>query len=537
MFLRILPLFLIVFVGLFCLTVKAKDETTIIPNPREVNMGEGLFTITSQTKVVLSQDSKELREVVDSFITTLKKSSQISLKTGIAKTAQNGSIFLDLKKTPELGEEGYNLSVKTDGIHISATEATGIFYGLQTIRQLLPAQIEGTIEAKDLQVPCLEIKDQPRYGWRGVMLDESRHFFGKDQVKKILDAMALYKMNRFHWHLTDTDGWRIEIKKYPKLTTVGGIGDRTDKKAAAQFYTQEEIKEIVEYARLRHIQVIPEIDMPGHAAAANRAYPEYSGGGSKRHPEFTFNPAKEETYKFCQDILREVVTLFPSKWIHIGGDEVHFGWEQWPKLPEVQALMKEKGFKGLKDVENYFIRRMAKFINDDLGKTITGWDELTGSGVKNDNSLLMWWRHDKPHLRDQALKNGYKTVLCPRQPCYFDFVQIMKHRKGRKWGGAATLEKIIDFPKFPKNYTEKELNLVQGIQCNLWSETVKTDKRLDFMIFPRMLAIAESAWTVDKRKSQKGFKTRLKANFPRLDAMKIYYYNLFDPKSTPEPQK
>ena len=527
MFKKILPLLLSAFI-VHCGT-GAGNETPVIPNPLKVQPGNGSFTLKSGAPIIVSSPSPELGEVAALFQELTRKDNGIELALKRSATPEKGSLILELKENAALGDEGYVLEIRPNVARISAPTATGVFYGLQTLRQLSPTGINGK-----LQLPCITITDQPRYGWRGLMLDESRHFMGMDRVKMLLDTMALYKMNRFHWHLTDSDGWRIEIKKYPKLTTIGGIGDRTNPQAPSQFYTQTQIKELVEYARRRQIQVIPEIDMPGHAAAATRAYPQHTGGGSKSHPDFTFNPGKEETYQFLEDILTEVSALFPSEWLHIGGDEVHFGWGQWPSLPEVQALQKEHNLKDLKEVEHYFIRRIARFITTDLGKTVTGWDEITGAGIEPGTSLLMWWRHDKPHLRDKALKGGYKTILCPRQPCYFDFVQNPTHRTGRKWDGAATLEKIIDFPTFPDTYTEKELGLVQGIQCNLWTERVVSKKRMEFMIYPRMLAIAESGWAAADRKSQDGFKQRLKAQLPRLDAYGIYYYNPFDPASTPE---
>ena len=509
--------------------VQAQD---VIPAPVSFTAEKGAFSFGEGTTVYYDSGANAEAEKLAGF---LRIPTGFPLPVKQFANEQNGVVLKINRSLNELGDEGYALTATKRRVVIVAPTEAGLFYGTQTLRQLLPVEIESPEAAQgvDWKLPCCTIKDQPRFSWRGMMLDVSRHFFDKEEVKKLLDTMAAYKLNRFHWHLTDTDGWRIEIKKYPKLATVGGIGDRTNPDASARFYTQEDIKEIVKYARLRHIVVVPEIDMPGHAAAANRAYPEYSGGGSKRNPEFTFNPGQEATYAYLEDILEEVCALFPGKWLHLGGDEVHFGWEKWKTDADVKAMMEEEGLESLREMECYFVRRMAGVINK-LGKVATGWDEIASAGVPNENSMVMWWRHDKPNLRDKIVKGGYQTVLCPRQPCYFDFVQDTNHTTGRKWDGAATLEKIIAFPKFPKNYTEEDKNRVLGLQCNLWTEKIKTVKRLDFMTFPRLLAIAESGWTDEEKKDIDNFKRRLEAGLPRLGARKIYYFNPFDPESTPE---
>ncbi len=250
------------------------------------------------------------------------------------------------------------------------------------------------------------------------MLDESRHFFGEEKVKQLLDIMAFHKLNIFHWHLTDVPGWRIEIRKYPKLTAIGGTGNHNDPQAPAKYYTQEQIREIVKYAGERYIQIVPEIDMPGHAGASNRAYPEFSGGGSKAYPEFTFNPGKEETYSYLTDILKEVTELFPSPYIHLGGDEVNFGNQQWNTNKQVKALMKKNNLPDLKAVEQYFIRRMADTIKS-LNKTAIGWDEIIDSKINPEDVIVMWWRHDKPGQLKSALENNYKVVLCPENSSLF----------------------------------------------------------------------------------------------------------------------
>lgn len=310
--------------------------------------------------------------------------------------------------------------------------------------------------------------------------------------------MAYYKLNKFHWHLTDEPGWRIEIKKYPRLTSVGGKGNWSDPNCQdVRFYTQEEIREIVAYAAERHIEVIPEIDMPGHATAANNAYPEYSGGGTPEHPDFTFNVGKEDTYSFLTDILREVAALFPSPYLHIGGDEVAYGIKAWLTDPDVQALMKREGMKEVREAERYFMHRMVDSVHA-LGKVLVGWDELLDLNVSSKETIIMWWRHDRINQLKKSLAGGYTTVMCPRRPLYFDFIQYQGHKWGRVWAGFCPLEDVYAFPDKGLgawNIPADQLSHIQGIQANVWTERMHTIKRLDFMTFPRLCALAEAAWT------------------------------------------
>lgn len=369
------------------------------------------------------------------------------------------------------------------------------------------------------------------------MLDESRQFFGKEEVKKLLDEMAFYKLNRFHWHLTDQPGWRIEIKQYPRLALVGGIGNYHDSIAPAQYYTQQDISEIVAYAAALHISVIPEIDMPGHATAANRAYPQFSGGGSARHPEFTFNPGKEETYQYLSNILKEVDVLFPSQMIHIGGDEVSFGNEKWKTDPAVQDLMKRQQLSSLLDVEHYFLKRMADTVVK-LNNSILGWDEVTASSLPPDKTIVFWWRHEKKEELKNALEKGYKVVLCPRLPFYFDFVQDSSDTVGRRWPGNLfnELKSVYDFSlnNLPGN-VDKNSPLIEGIQANLWTETVASKQRMYYLTYPRMIALAEAAWTQTDKKDFAKFEKKMKAVYPLLKAQGLYYFE--NPKRTPEPIK
>jgi len=428
--------------------------------------------------------------------------------------------------------QAYSLHINKNQVTISAGTLQGMFYGLQTLRQLF---LFGQNDYNTFTLPVLEINDSPRFAWRGIMLDESRHFFGKEKVKEILDLMALHKLNIFHWHLTDVPGWRIEIKQYPKLTTVGGLGNYSNPDAPAQFYTQDDIREIVKYAADRFIEIVPEIDMPGHAAAANRAYPEFSGGGSERYPEFTFNPGKKETYTYLTNILKEVAELFPSKYIHLGGDEVHFGNAHWKINPDVQRLMKDQQLPDLKGVESYFIRRIADSVKV-LGKTVVGWDEIVDHGLDPKNSVVMWWRHNMPEKLHTALTENYNVVLCPRIPLYFDFVQDKSHNYGRKWGGAfAPLDLVYTFPPDTLPGFKQHYNQVKGLQANVWTERIQNNQRLDYMLNPRLSGMAEAAWTEKENKNYNDFLNRLKPMLSYFEKQGIGYYNPFESKSTPEP--
>ncbi len=500
------------------------QEVTIIPQPNQITINDGIFELG--TMLTLKANDKILNSVVNQF--KLEVNDIIPVQETDDKKAK---LKLDLVKSQNR-DESYSLQITKKGIQISAGSQKGIYYGMQTLKQLL---LFAEKENEKFKLPILTIEDTPRFKWRGLMLDESRHFFGVEKVKQLLDVMAFHKLNIFHWHLTDEPGWRIEIKKYPKLTTVGGKGNYTNPDAPAKYYTQDEIKEIVKYAAVRFIEIIPEIDMPGHATAANRAYPEFSGGGSKSHPDFTFNPGDDKTYTYLTEILKEVTTLFPSKYIHLGGDEVHFGNKNWNADKHVVALMKKEKLNNLKEVESYFINRMADTIKM-LNKTVVGWDEIVDHNLPQNNSVVMWWRHDKQNKLETALLKKYNVVLCPRIPLYFDFIQDKSHKYGRTWGGRfCTMELTYAFPPDTLPGLAQNINYVKGIQANIWTERIQNSKRLDFMTFPRLSAMAEAAWTTNENKNIDDFKRRLKPMLTYFEKQNIYYFNLFNPELSPEP--
>lgn len=505
---------------------KNTQKVQVIPLPNNIQPQPGQLQLSREIRVFFNDP--HLNPLVQLFISQVKPVLNCKPTTD----SSNAKLKLNLKESSGK-EESYRLEIDEEGIEITAESPNGIFNGLQTLRQIL--QFSADTTTNRVQLPLVTIKDSPRFGWRGLMLDESRHFFGVEKVKQLIDLMAFHKLNKFHWHLTDVPGWRIEIKKYPKLTTIGAVGNYVDPNAPAQFYTQEEIKEIVNYAGAHFIEIIPEIDMPGHATAANKAYPEYSGGGSEKHPEFTFNPGKEETYAFLTEILKEISELFPSEYIHLGGDEVHFGNENWKTDEYVQQLMKHENLEDLKAVETYFVQRIADSINA-IGKTIVGWDEIVDHGLNQNNSLVMWWRHNMPEKLETALEQNYTVILCPRIPLYFDFVQHDSHEHGRRWGGAfAPLNLVYAFPPdtLPgyKNHSEQ----IMGMQANVWTERIQNNQRLDFMVFPRISALAEAAWTQPAHKNYSNFQQRLREMHRYFDSENLYYFNPFQPSASPEP--
>lgn len=505
--------------------IEQQASIKVIPLPNEIVYGKGFFKTGPELTINFNDNLIEPAALIFA--------SQVAEIIPVQLTQNSKAGIRLILQQPVNKSESYQLQSTKKEITIKANSAAGIFNGLQTLRQLL---LFTEPENGTRKIPAVLIKDQPRFGWRGLMLDESRHFFGVEKVKELLDIMALHKLNVFHWHLTDVPGWRIEIKKYPRLTEVGAIGNHSNATAPAAFYTQEQIKEIVKYAADRNIEIVPEIDMPGHATAANRAYPGFSGGGSEKYPEFTFNPGKEETYNYLTDILREVAALFPSRYIHLGGDEVHFGNESWNTNPDVQRLMKQYQLNDLKEVESYFVHRMADSIQM-LGKTVIGWDEIVDHGLSPENSLVMWWRHNLPEKLGAALNQNFSTILCPRIPLYFDFVQHEAHNIGRRWAGEySSLDLVYQFPPdtlpgFSSNYQQ-----IKGIQANVWTEQISNNRRLDFMIHPRLSALAEAAWTNPEKKDFTGFKERLQPILNYTSRQGIYYFNPFNPESTPEPE-
>jgi len=512
-------------------TAEATTGSGIIPAPARCIPGAGRFEMNAKARIFftggdgVADTAKLLRD-------ELKERTGIHVLVGELKkgTAPAGAIVLELEpadKASSKSPEQYSLRVDSNQITLRAQSSAGLFYGVQSLLQMAAANQSRA--GNTIPLPAMSITDAPRFEWRGVMLDESRHFFGKQTVKELLDMMATLKLNRFHWHLTDEPGWRIEIKKYPRLTTIGAQGNWSDPEAPARFYTQADIREIVGYAAARHIMVIPEIDMPGHATAACRAYPEFSGGGTGQWKGFTFNPAKEATYQFLEDVLSEVVALFPAPYIHLGGDEVHFGNQSWSTDPEILKFTHDHGMTNAVQLEQYFVRRMAGVIQR-LGKTTMGWDEIAGAGVPPTPSGTQ--------LLTQLLEQDYRVVLCPRLPLYFDFVQDNTHKSGRRWKGK--FNPLADVYSFPGLEIEalippgKATNVL-GIEACLWTEHIQNHERLAFMTYPRIAALAEAAWTPEAAKDTNHFNHLIPAFLRELQRREIPYFNPLEPAATPEP--
>ena len=417
-----------------------------------------------------------------------------------------------------------------------------MFYGMQTLIQLLPLA-----KSADVKIPCAQISDAPRYQWRGMHLDCSRHFFTKEEVKKYIDYLAMYKFNVFHWHLVDDQGWRIEIKKYPFLTTVGGKrketligktinkdgtvseGDKFDGKEYGGFYTQEDVKEIVAYAQSNYITVLPEIEMPGHSMAALAAYPEFSctGGPFETLTRWgvsgdSYCGGNEETFIFLENVLDEVMALFPSKYIHIGGDECEKG--RWKTCEKCQKRIVDEKLKNVEELQSYFIKRIEKHVNS-KGKQIIGWDEILEGGLAP-NAAVMSWRGIKGGV--DAAKQKHYVVMSPGKPCYFDHYQSKdKAKEPLAIGGFNPLDSVYLYNPTPKSLTEEESKFILGAQANVWTEYILDFKQVEYMSMPRMAALSEVLWTPLDKKNFKDFVVRLKLHAPLLDKMGVNYAKHF----------
>lgn len=504
----------------------AFGQCPVIPLPASYHQETGSLDLSSlQHIIVENQDLREVGHFLQQQLLTYKG---LTLPEAIGDH-QQAAIFIG--KESGIPVEGYHLQVTQSGVRITASDPHGAFNGVITLLQL------ARISTTDAIAFC-RIEDKPQMKWRGIMLDESRHFFGKQAVEQILDWMAFYKLDRFHWHLSDEPGWRLQIRRYPKLALVGGVGNYSDTIAPAAYYTQHDIDEIVRYAKERFITIIPEIDMPGHAGAANRAYPQFSGGGTQADPDFTFNPGKEGIYSYLTNILREVNVLFPSGLIHIGGDEVSIGSGHWTSFPGIQKLMASEGLKNAADVEHYFIKRMADSVIK-MGDKILGWDEIAQADLPPKHTIIFWWRHEKPASLRMSLDKGYDVVLCPRIPFYFDFVQAARDLSGRRWsdGKFSSEEEIYNYAV--ENYsgviTSDNRHQILGVQANLWTEKVASKARLQYMLFPRMAALSEATWTARaQRNDYDAFKKRVSLQDVLYQKQHLKYYDLQHPERTPE---
>jgi hexosaminidase len=505
---------------------------SIIPEPMKMELGDRHFHITDTTRIVVDPATRDSGAYLAQLLSK-PLGQYVEVDDSSIHPKAKHSIFLTIDPSVNLGDEGYKLSVTHETIRITAATDAGVFYGIQTLRQLLPVQIEEgkPVKISHLIVPVLTIEDEPRYRWRGFMLDVSRHFFTVDFIKRTLDLMALQKLNTFHWHLTDDQGWRIEIKKYPELTSVGAW--RTDDgQRYGGFYTQDQIRDVVQYAAARHITVVPEIEMPGHCVAALAAYPELSstGGPFKVSEQWgihydVYCPGKDSTFIFLQNVLDEVIPLFPGPFLHVGGDEVPK--DRWKLSPECQARMKSEHLQNEEELQSYFIKRMAAFIQN-KGKRVIGWDEILEGGLAN-GAAVMSWRGTKGGIA--AAQSGHDVVMTPGTNCYLDHYQSDNQIPPKPFK-LLPLEKVYSFNP-SADLTPEEATHVLGVQGNLWTEQVADPQRADYMAYPRLTAIAEVGWTISENKNWPNFETRMNTFEQRLKILGVDYFP--GPTTTTQP--
>ncbi len=523
----------------------------LIPRPASVTKMPGQFVLPNTIQVSHS-NSPELASIASRLKAQLERTTGKAVLTATGSGAASIQLLLD--ENAKMPLEAYMLQVNEEGVQLKASSAAGIFMGVQTLLQLLPPAIEGNGLAKQEWVlPFVSISDHPRFGWRGLMLDVSRHFFTKEEVKRYIDDMVKYKFNVLHWHLTDDQGWRIEIKSYPKLTSVGawrvnktgtfgGFSkpEPDEPRDYGGYYTQDDIREIVQYAKERYINILPEIDVPGHSLAALAAYPELactpgkyqvssgdpvmvwpSGGGHFYGlMDNSLCPAKEEVYVFLDKVFSEVAELFPFEYIHMGGDETARNF--WEKSALIKNLMQKEKLKNLDEVQSYFVKRVEKIINA-KGKKMIGWDEILQGGLAP-NAAVMSWRGMKGGI--EAAKMGHEVVMTPTDFVYLDYMQSDRIMEPPVYA-SLRFKKVYQFEPIPDGVDSK---LIKGGQGNLWTEQIYTLRQAQYMTWPRAFALSEILWSVNKERDWNRFVERVETHLPRLDAAKTKWApSMYDP--------
>ncbi|TGD77661.1 beta-N-acetylhexosaminidase [Hymenobacter wooponensis] len=507
------------------------QQLGLIPLPREVKMSAGTYALPQKINIyAVSADERNVAGLLQGFLAALGKTATLTTNR---QGAQIRLVTARVAPTPE----GYQVAVGPDGIGITAPGGAGLFYGAQTLLQLLPPRPAATA-----RVPYVRIADEPAFRWRGAMLDVCRHFFPVEFLKRYLDLLAAYKLNTFHWHLTDDQGWRIEIKKYPKLTQVSAFRKETligaqqtfkkpedfkyDATPYGGFYTQAQIREVVAYAQQRYITVVPEIEMPGHSVAILAAYPELA---CKPGPYETWTMwgvnedivcPTEPTFRFFEDVLTEVSALFPGPYVHIGGDEAPK--TRWKESAAVQDIMRREGITDVEKVQGWFNRRIEQFLAS-KGKKLIGWDEILEGGIPT-SAAVMSWRGEKGGI--EAARAGHDVVMTPTTNMYIDYGQNPRPHSPFEplmIGGYLPLDRIYNYNPLPKELTPDEQKHILGPQANMWTEYITTPQKVEYMLFPRLLAVSEVAWTPAARKSYAAFLPRMSQHFARLDAKKVNY--------------
>ena len=509
-----------------CLTAHSLKAQSVIPVPLKMEQGTGCFLLSENTKLYITLQGLEA-QLLENCLQALP----VHLKKGKKKDTQNMLSLLITEKNHQLpSPESYTLSVTPQQILIRATSGAGLFYGMQTLLQL--AQPSG---AGSYSIASVEIEDTPRFAYRGLMLDVSRHFSTKEFIKKQIDALAYYKINRLHLHLTDAAGWRLEIKKYPLLTEFAAW--RTDPTwkqwwnggrkyvrfdvpgAYGGYYTQDDIREILEYARQHYITVIPEIEMPSHSEEVLAAYPQLSCSGEP-YKNSDFCVGNEETFTFLENVLTEVMELFPSEYIHIGGDEA--GKSAWKTCPKCQKRMKDEHLANVDELQSYLIHRIEKFLNNH-GRHLLGWDEILQGGIAP-NATVMSWRGEEGGIA--AVTSGHRAIMTPGAYCYLDSYQDAPYSQPEAIGGYLPLKKVYSYNPVPASLTAEQAKLVYGVQGNLWVEYIPTPEHVEYMIYPRILALAETAWSAPERKSWPDFHTRALSAVTDLQAKGYHPFDL-----------
>lgn len=524
---------------------------SIIPEPVTLQRMQGAFELTASATI--GAGNAEAARVAAYLAEAIRPATGFTLKTGAA-----GTIQLDVLPKPNarLGKEGYTMDVTDKKVSIRANSAAGLFYGVQSLLQLLPREIESvhTVNGVSWKIPAVAIVDYPRFAWRGLMLDVSRHFFSKEYVKTYIDRMARYKFNRMHWHLTDDNGWRVEIKSLPRLTAVGAwrvprygtwgsheAPKPGEKATDGGFYTQEDIKEIVQYARARYVEVLPEIDVPGHSMAAIAAYPElcvtkdttisvnpgsnfskwFGNGKFEMYIDNTLNPTSEYTYQFLDKVFTEVAALFPFEYIHMGGDECYKGY--WERDPGIQAFMKQNKLAGGDELQNYFVQRVSKIVVAKK-KKLMGWDEILEGGTPPAGAAVMSWRGIKGGI--EASHQKHTVVMSPAPDYYLDMMQGDAAVEVPVYG-TSRLRNVYEFNLLPPGIDSA---FVIGGQGNLWTEQVPTTAQAEYMTYPRALAMSETLWSPRARKNWSNFTGKVESHFARFDQARVNYASsMYDP--------
>jgi hexosaminidase len=531
--------------GMFLFTsigLGAARKVSIVPKPVDITLGKGFFTLKPDTVIISQNKTYALARELSAV---LRPATDYHLEVSKIDRGQNSIVLGVSNNLKHLGAEGYRLKITPEQVRVQASTSRGIFYGIVTIRQLLPAEIfrEAKVNGVEWVMPCVEIEDYPRFPWRGMHLDVGRYFMPKEFVKKYIDLISLHKMNVFHWHLTEDQGWRIEIKKHPKLTQVGAwrketVAGHLSKKPLkfdgiphGGFYSQNDIREIVEYARRRNVTVMPEIEMPGHAQAAIASYPELGNTG-KQLPVRTYWGVNENTLNvdestilFMQDVLSEVLELFDGAFIHIGGDEAPK--KQWMMNPKAQARIKELGLKDEHELQSYFIRRMDIFLAS-KGRRLIGWDEILEGGLAP-GAAVMSWRGEQGGIT--AAQAGHDVVMAPTNYTYFDYYQGDPKTEPLAIGGYLPLRKVYGYNPVPEGLTKEQAKHVLGAQGQVWTEYIPTPKKAEYMAFPRACALSEVVWTPLEKKDYADFINRLHTHLKRFDILDVNYRPL-DSKTT-----